>query len=125
MPGYFMADVLSLAVFTMMLAAGQVLFKRVGLSVRGLPLAEGLLALLSQPLLYAALTLYGASTLLWIWILSRVPLTRAYPWVALGAFIVPMLGWWLFGERPTPIFWFGVALIASGVLLTQLGSPSP
>ena len=75
-----------------------------------------------QPLLYAALALYGVATLLWIWILARVPLSQAYPWVAVGAFIVPLLGWWLFGERPAPIFWLGVLLIVGGVAVTQYGS---
>jgi hypothetical protein len=34
-----------------------------------------------QPALYAALTLYGFSTVLWIWIMSRLPLMQAHPWV--------------------------------------------
>jgi drug/metabolite transporter (DMT)-like permease len=117
-----MNNLISLSVFTVMLAIGQVLFKRVGLSVRGLPPADAFMTLIAQPLLYAALTLYGAATLLWIWILSRVPLSQAYPWVAVGAFLVPMLGWWFFHERPTPIFWLGVLAIMVGVVLTQYGS---
>jgi len=119
-----MIDTVYLSLFTLMLAMGQMLFKRVGLSVRGMPLTAGLRMLAASPMLYAALALYGAATLLWIWILSRVPLSRAYPWVALGVFIVPLLGWWLFGERPAPIFWLGVLLIVAGVALTQYGSPS-
>jgi drug/metabolite transporter (DMT)-like permease len=117
-----MTNTLSLACFTLMLAAGQLLFKRVGMVMSGLPPAAALLLLLRQPLLYAALTLYGAATLLWIWILSRVPLSQAYPWVALGVFIVPLLGWWVYGERVTPIFWLGVVAIVGGVVLTQIGS---
>jgi drug/metabolite transporter (DMT)-like permease len=117
-----MNDTLSCLIFTLMLAAGQVLFKHVGLSVRGLQPVEALLYTLRHPLLYAALTLYGAATLLWIWILSRVPLSKAYPWVALGTLIVPLLGWWLFHERPAPIFWLGVVIVVTGVFLTQYGS---
>jgi drug/metabolite transporter (DMT)-like permease len=117
-----MSHFISLLIFTSMLAAGQVLFKRVGLTIQGLPPAQALTAVLSEPVLYAALALYGLATLLWIWILARVPLSQAYPWVAAGAFLVPLLGWWIFHERPAPIFWLGVALIVSGVFLTQYGS---
>jgi drug/metabolite transporter (DMT)-like permease len=120
-----MTNIISLATFTLMLAAGQLLFKRVGLSVSGLPLKAALLSLMRQPLLYAALALYGAATLLWIWILSRVPLSRAYPWVAFGVFIVPFLGWWLYDERVTPVFWLGVAVTVAGIVLTQYGSQGP
>jgi len=66
-----------------------------------------------------ALILYAAATLLWIWILSRVNLSLAYPWVAVGMVIVPLLGWLVFGERVGSIFWLGVAFIVIGVGLTQ------
>lgn len=119
-----MINLIGLGVFTAMLATGQVLFKYVGLSVRGLAPADAFLAAIAQPQLYAALMLYGVATVLWIWILSRVPLSQAYPWVAVGVFLVPLLGWWFFGERPGPIFWLGVLVTIGGVVLTQYGSQS-
>jgi multidrug transporter EmrE-like cation transporter len=108
-----------LAVFTTMLAAGQLLFKVVGLSIRGQSLADGLLAVVRQPALYAALFLYGFATCLWIWILSRVPLSMAYPWVAVGVALVPLLSWWLFDEQVTMTFWLGILLIIVGIIVTQ------
>lgn len=117
-----MTNIVSLLTFTLMLAAGQLLFKRVGLSIHGLPLAQGLVSMLREPALYQALALYGVSTFLWVWILSRVPLSLAYPWVSVGVAVVPLIAWWFFGERPLPIFWLGVALIMVGLLLTQYGS---
>lgn len=116
-----MINVVSLAIFTFILAMGQVLFKKVGLAMRGLPLGEGMAAVARGPALYAALMLYACATLLWIWILSRVPLSQAYPWVAVGMVIVPLLSWYLFDERIAPIFWLGVALIIAGVVVTQYG----
>ena len=109
-----------LSIFTVSLSIGQLLFKRVGLTIRGRPAADGILAILREPTLYAALALYGASTILWIWILSRVALSRAYPWASAGTVIVPLLGWYVFGERIPPIFWLGVLFIIAGVALTQL-----
>ena len=109
----------SLAIFTIALCTGQVLFKHLGLAMRGQPVLEGMLALTRQPALYAVLTIYGLATLLWIWIVSRVPLMRAYPWVALGTGLVPLMGWYFFGERVAPMFWLGLAFILVGMFLTQ------
>lgn len=111
-----------LALFAVSLAAGQGLFKRVGLIIRDQPFADVLFLMAREPALYAALVLYGFSTLLWIWILSRVSLMQAYPWVAVSMVIVTLIGWFAFGERVTPIFWLGVAFIIAGMLLTQLAT---
>lgn len=111
-----------LLAFTFMLAGGQVLFKKLGLAVKGAPPAEALLTVLRDPVLYAALSLYGIATILWIWILSRVPLSQAYPWVAFGMVIVPLLGWYLFGESIGPMFWLGAALVVAGIMLIQYAS---
>ncbi|MDE2582478.1 MAG: EamA family transporter [Rhodospirillales bacterium] len=107
----------SLVLFAVLLASGQALFKAVGLVLR----TGGVAMALRAPSLYAALVLYGLATVLWIWILSRVPLTRAYPWVALGMVLVPLAGWYWFREPVGPVFWLGVGLIAAGLVLTQLG----
>jgi drug/metabolite transporter (DMT)-like permease len=115
-------DTISLAVFTLMLAFGQVYFKSVGLILRGHSGMEAIALALRAPSLYLALFLYGGATLLWIWILSRVSLSQAYPWVAVGMVVVPLLGWLVFGERVAPVFWLGVAFIVVGVALTQYGA---
>lgn len=108
--------------FTVILAGGQVLFKKVALAIAGLAPAEALLVVVRSPMLYGALALYGLATLIWIWILTRVPLSQAYPWVAVGTAVVPFLGWYLFGERIGPVFWLGVALIIIGITFVQFGS---
>ncbi len=112
-------NVAALALFTAILAVGNLMFKQVGLVVKGYPVAEALLVAARSPWLYGALALYGGSTLLWIWILSRVTLMQAYPWVAVGMAIVPLLAWVVFDERVAPSYWLGVALVIAGVFLTQ------
>ena len=111
-----MTNTASLILFALMLASGQALFKTVGLVLRG----AGVAAALRTPALWAALVLYGGATVLWIWILSRVPLTRAYPWVALGTVLVPLMGWYWFDEPVGAKFWLGVGLIALGLVFTQV-----
>jgi len=118
------ANMIGLAIFTMMLAAGQLLFKKAGLTMRGLPLRDGLLGLAQLPAFYAALVLYGVATLLWVWLLSRVTLMQAYPWVAAGVVIVPLLGAAVFGERVAASYWIGAALIVAGIVITQYAASS-
>ncbi len=114
-----MINIFSLAIFSIALAVGQLLFKQTGLAIRGQPLLDAMLSLARQPALYAALTIYAGATLLWVWILSRVPLMQAYPWVAAGMALVPIMAWRVFGERVTPFFWLGVAMILGGIVVTQ------
>ena len=115
------ADVVGLAIFSGSLAIGQLMFKKAGLSIRGLPLLDALWSLAALPIFYAALFLYGFSTLLWVWILSRVPLNQAYPWAASAMVIVPLLAGWFLGEKAKPVFWLGAALIFVGIIITQYG----
>jgi multidrug transporter EmrE-like cation transporter len=111
---------LLLGIFTLILTTGQLLFKRVGLSIQGKSVAAAAAEVFREPTLYGALATYGVATLLWIWILGRVPLVQAYPWIGAGLIIVPLLSSHFFGERVAPTFWLGAALIAGGLVITQL-----
>lgn len=111
----------ALLVCSVLLAVGQLLFKQVGLTIRGQLPARVLNLLVSNTTFYLALALYGVATLFWIWLLSRVPLTQAYPWAALAIAIVPLLSIMVFGETVRPLYWLGIILIAAGVIVTQYG----
>lgn len=115
-------NTVSLAAFAIILAAGQLLFKKVGLALRGKPLGYGLAAVVHEPALYGALILYAGATILWIWLLSRIPLSRAYPWVCVALAIVSLASWYLFDERLGPALWLGVALIGTGVVVIAAAS---
>ena len=90
---------------------------QLGLAMRDKPLGYGFAAVAHEPALYAALTLYAGAALLWIWLLSRIPLSRAYPWVSVALAIVSLSSWYLFDERLGPMLWLGIALIAAGVVV--------
>jgi multidrug transporter EmrE-like cation transporter len=114
-----MINYISLLIFTATLAVGQVLFKKAALAMQQQGVVDGLFLVFRRPTIYAALVLYGLATLLWVWILSRVPLAQAYPWVAGGVVLVPLLGWAVFGERLNIMFWVGAALVCCGIIVTQ------
>jgi drug/metabolite transporter (DMT)-like permease len=118
-PPLTLPHILGLVTFAASMATGQVLFKLGALKA---PPAEGLggwVSLVLQPVVLTALALYAASTLLWLWLLQRIPLTTAYPFAALAFLLVPFGGWLFFKEPLNARYLFGVALILSGVIVTS------
>ena len=101
-----------------LLSAGQFFFKKSSgsLAVDSLPRLVG--SLLVNPYFWIALFIYAAATVLWVFILSRVPLSRAMPFVALTFAIVPIVSVVALGEKLNLAYWIGVAVIAVGVYMT-------
>jgi drug/metabolite transporter (DMT)-like permease len=116
-----LVDGVGLLMFALLLSIGQLLFKQVGSSIRGQALADAASVLFVSSHFYFALALYGGAKLLWIWLLSRVPLTQAYPWSALAVALVPLMAILILGETVRPLFWIGITLIIAGIVLTQYG----
>ena len=109
-----------LIAFSFLLAIGQLCFKSAANYLNQnnhLPILE---ALFTNLWLWAALVLYGISTLLWVYILRIVPLNLAYPFAAIGFILVPLGGWYFFSEQIN--FWYviGMALIITGLLIITL-----
>jgi drug/metabolite transporter (DMT)-like permease len=99
------------------MAAGQILFKLA--SLRLAPdgsLVERVSSLLQNWLFLAALAIYLVLSVLWVWVLSFTPLSRAYLFVALSFAIVPVAGAVLFAEPLSPRLMIGIGLILCGLL---------
>lgn len=78
----------------------------------------GLTSLLRTASFWIALLLYGTATLLWVYLLRTVPLSKAYPFVALGFIAIPALAYFIFGEKLNISYMFGTGLIVFGIFLT-------
>lgn len=101
------------------ISLGQLLFKK---AAHQLPPNAAATDWLLNGWLFAALVLYAATTLLWVWILRHTPLYLAYPFMGLAFLIVPVLAWTWLGE---PLTWqtlVGGALILAGVTLASSGT---
>jgi multidrug transporter EmrE-like cation transporter len=61
--------------------------------------------------------LYGVSVVVWIFGLSRVPVSVAYPMLSIGYIVNAVLAHYLFGEAVTATRWLGIAFIIVGVWL--------
>jgi undecaprenyl phosphate-alpha-L-ara4N flippase subunit ArnE len=107
---------LELLCFPVAIAAGQILFKRAAAQMTGVS-GPWLWELARLPSMWLALALYAVSTLLWVKILTTVPLSRAYPFVALAFILVPAAGYLFFDEPINGRLAAGTALIIAGVIV--------
>ncbi len=89
-------------------AAGQVLFK-LGATSR-----TSLLAFLN-PQIIGGGGLYFLGAVLWVWALSKLPLSVAYPFTVLTFVFVYLASIVLLGERPSPTAFLGVGLVLAGL----------
>jgi len=112
---------LKLAGFLLMIVAGQICFKKAALSGAGL---DNIFHSLLNKWLLGAFVIYGAATFIWVTILRTMPLSTAYPFIALGFLLVPLAGVLLFGEHLTATQWIGSGLIVIGIVLAG-GAGSP
>ena len=78
-------------------------------------------ALLKNPAILTGITIYGGSTLLWLFVLSRLPLSQAYPFVGISIVITTVVGAMMLGERITMHQLIGVLLVFGGVWLVARG----
>ena len=76
--------------------------------------------LATQPLLWIAVPVYAVSFLLWLIVLSRLPLSVAYPTLAVTYIIVPVTSMLFLGEKMFWQQWAGIALIVIGIILTSV-----
>ncbi|MBL8576852.1 MAG: transporter [Mesorhizobium sp.] len=102
----------------LLISAGQILFKLTSARAGALS-ASGLLSTLMDPYLIVALAIYGLGTIVWVYVLKAVPLTVAYPFMALTFCVVPLLAWMLLGETLSLRYMLGTGLIVAGLLVVN------
>ncbi len=109
----------SLIMASVVLAStGQVLM-RLGMSaVGGGSFATTIAAGFTEPVVLLGLACYAASTVSWLIVLSRVPLSVAYPFGALS-YVAVVLVALATGERVSALRWLGVAPIVGGIWLVS------
>lgn len=73
--------------------------------------------LATQPLFYAGFLAYGLSALVWLQVLSKLPLVVAYPLVSLNFVLVALGGALVLHERVTWQMMAGLGLIIGGILV--------
>ena len=118
-----LANVLTLIAYALGMSIGQILFKVSADRAKNDSAAGFLTSLLTDAYFLLAVLSYGALTLLWVWILTHIPLSRAYPFVVLAFVFTPVLASLMFGESLNAWYFAGLSLILCGlgVLILKAG----
>jgi undecaprenyl phosphate-alpha-L-ara4N flippase subunit ArnE len=108
-------------------ATGQVMLKH-GMQIATARAAHsgGSLALraATSPWVLLGLVVFGISAVAWLAALSRVPLSVAYPFNALGYLVILTASVVVLHERANMLTWLGSLLVVSGLLIVVLTRPS-
>ena len=75
---------------------------------------------LKEPRLWAGMTLFGISAVFWIVVLSRIPLSVAYPFVGVSYVLIVAMSRFLLHEDVPPLRWVGVIVVATGIAIVGL-----
>ena len=67
----------------------------------------------------AALAVYALAMSLWLYVLSRVPLTQAFAFFGLCFFLVPLMAHYFLGDPVSGSTWAGAAIIVLGVIVSN------
>jgi len=76
-----------------------------------------LIAIVTNCYIIAGLSLYAISAVLWIFAISKVQLSMAYPMVSLGYIIVFVLSYFFLGESISLLRVLGLFTIIIGVVI--------
>lgn len=104
-------------------AVAQVVLKfgmttgQVRAAIAGKDVHQTILAIATSPHILIGMTAFGLSALLWLFVLSRIPLSTAYPMMALGIVLTVLAGRFLLLEPISASKALGVGLIVVGVVL--------
>jgi drug/metabolite transporter (DMT)-like permease len=109
------AHVVVLVLYGIGMAFGQALFKLAADRSRSGAHELSWALLFSTGYFYLAIAIYGILAVIWIWILARVPLSRAYPFVALSFAFTPLFAVLFFDESVNSWYVMSLALILLGL----------
>jgi len=108
-------QILQLTLFSILLTSGQVLFKHVAISTPPMTSLHSLFLLFTNIWFIVSIVVYASATLLWIYLLQSIELSLAYPFVALGFILIPLISLFLFKEPINYTYIIGVGFIIIGL----------
>jgi drug/metabolite transporter (DMT)-like permease len=120
-------DLLAIFVSVVLAVVGQLLLKigmlRVGrFSLNISTIIQQYTRILLNPFVIAGIIGFALSMLVWLYVLSRLELSIAYPFIALNYVLILFASHVLLKETITPLKIMGVAVIVIGVYLISRGA---
>src|ERR1700753_4180808 len=119
-----------LILFSVLLSSGSQILLKFGMTRPEMKLAlansqhptQILFAIGTSPAVLTGMFCFGLSAIVWLFVLAKIPLSSAYPFVALGIAVTVLAGRLLFGESISGTKCIGVALVIAGVLTVSASS---
>jgi multidrug transporter EmrE-like cation transporter len=71
----------------------------------------------TNPWVVGGMFLHVTALVVWLWALSKVDISFAYPFLALGYILVSAMAWFWLGEELSPIRILGMGIIIIGILV--------
>lgn len=111
-----MTNYLLIALNIVLLVSGQVLWKTGVAKLSLHNMSSAFLALFS-PWIFAGIVLYALATVVWIYLLSKMPISMLYPMQSLAYLATVLIAVLVFHEHVSVWRWTGVIVILFGVVL--------
>lgn len=115
-----MREIISILLCIFIVSIGQILLK-CGTNLTPIDIFalnnETISILLKNYYIISGIIVYFASFILWLYVLSQVQLSYAYPFVSLSYPLVIIMSWALLGEHIDSHVWIGTFFICLGVSL--------
>lgn len=113
-----------LILFSVALSAGAQIVLKLGMSspavqtaLNGGTRVEAITSIATSWGVVLGLAMYGFGALLWLFVLARIDVSKAYPFVGLGFLMTMAMGYFLLAEPVTAMRLAGTVLVAVGVYL--------
>lgn len=98
-------------------AAAQLLLKIGSAASKSSAAGDKIMAFATSPHILGGFVLYGLGAILWIFVLAKLPLSVAYPFVGLGFIFTMLLGGIVLGEDLSPLRVGGTLCVVIGCVL--------
>ena len=110
----------------LMSSTAHVLLKKgatsfVELSVPGQPILTNIWYIVTNPWIFGGMFMHVSALVVWLWALTRVDISFAYPFLAVGYIFVSLLAWYWLGENITSTRISGMAIIIIGIVVLSRG----
>lgn len=117
-----MTNYLLLFISISLAVTGQLLMKKGMMMFGAFPASQFLskiIPMFLNPYVFFGFASFGLSSLFWLVVLSRMPLSLVYPMVSLAYVIVAFASIVFFKEHVSLIRWMGIVVIVLGVFLVS------
>ena len=115
-----MVNYLILSISILLAVIGQLLMKKGMLEFGTFPVSQLLFKIIPMfmnPYVFLGFACFGISSIFWLVVLSRLPLSLVYPMVSVAYILVAFASMIFFKEQVSVVRWLGISIIIVGVFL--------